>query len=403
MKCDPPLLVLEAFEPWHLQICGTHSTMLPASLLLMAALFARVLVGEEAGSHGDGARAASDAGGGASRADPELVRALRGMLLSRFGLSRLPEPRATAAAAVPQYMRDLYHFRAGDRRRVLDPGVATLGRHAQHADTIRSFRHLEYFEEVSQTEGGDLHQIIFNLTAIPEREEVTWAELRLYREGGGPDGVGVYELARPLSGETRRRRLLERRALPASGTRWESFDVGGAVAGARRAGEGAVGFLIEVGGGRGGRPRVGRSAGQGQGPLLVTYGRDGRARPLGPRSKRHGGGAAGRRRGRGRNRCRRRPLYVDFESVGWTEWIIAPRGYDAFYCHGECRFPLAHHMNSSSHAIVQTLVNSVNARIPRACCVPTELSPIAMLYLDEDERVVLKNYQEMAVEGCGCR
>ncbi|GLD68746.1 bone morphogenetic protein 4-like protein [Lates japonicus] len=93
----------------------------------------------------------------------------------------------------------------------------------------------------------------------------------------------------------------------------------------------------------------------------------------------------------------------DFNDVGWHKWIIAPSGYDAFFCLGECRFPLADHMNSSSHAMVQTLVNSVNGAVPRACCVPTSLSPIALLYLDPHDRVVLKNCQDMVVEGCGCR
>nr|AAB27336.1 bone morphogenetic protein-4, xBMP-4 [Xenopus laevis, Peptide Partial, 101 aa] [Xenopus laevis] len=101
--------------------------------------------------------------------------------------------------------------------------------------------------------------------------------------------------------------------------------------------------------------------------------------------------------------CRRHSLYVDFSDVGWNDWIVAPPGYQAFYCHGDCPFPLADHLNSTNHAIVQTLVNSVNSSIPKACCVPTELSAISMLYLDEYDKVVLKNYQEMVVEGCGCR
>ncbi|KAF7669008.1 hypothetical protein LDENG_00269480 [Lucifuga dentata] len=120
------------------------------------------------------------------------------------------------------------------------------------------------------------------------------------------------------------------------------------------------------------------------------------------RVKRNGGRAAKLKR-LSRARCRRHPLYVDFNDVGWHKWIIAPSGYDAFFCLGECRFPLADHMNSSSHAMVQTLVNSVNGAVPRACCVPTSLSPIALLYLDPQDRVVLKNYQDMVVEGCGCR
>ena len=41
--------------------------------------------------------------------------------------------------------------------------------------------------------------------------------------------------------------------------------------------------------------------------------------------------------------------------------------------------------------------------VPRACCVPTELSSISMLYIDEYDKVVLKNYHDMVVEACGCR
>lgn len=119
------------------------------------------------------------------------------------------------------------------------------------------------------------------------------------------------------------------------------------------------------------------------------------------RVKRNGGHSAKLKR-LSRGRCRRHPLYVDFNDVGWHKWIIAPSGYDAFFCLGECRYPLADHMNASSHAVVQTMVNSVNGAVPRACCVPTSLSPIALLYLDHQDRVVLKNYQDMVVESCGC-
>ncbi|XP_067830994.1 bone morphogenetic protein 2-like [Heptranchias perlo] len=393
--------------------------MLPASLLLMVVLFPWVLVKGEMSLYSEGGRTALDAslkeGAFHPIPNPELIHTLQRTLLNRFGLSRLPEP--SSDAVVPQYMLDLYHFHTGEYNHIQDPSFNFLERHTASANTVRSFHHLEYFEEVPQSEGGNLHHFIFNLTAIPDQERVTSAELRLYRgrnvKGADPGlhRVHVYELWRPLGGEMRHR-LLERRLLPADRTRWESFDVGWAVASARRAGERVVGFLVEVDRsppGRSGHPRLGRSLGgdaagwPGQRPLLVTYSHDGRGRCLGTRTKRHGRARKARKKGRGSPRCRRRPLYVDFESVGWNEWIIAPRGYDAFYCQGECRFPLADHMNSSSHAIVQTLVSSVNANIPKACCVPTELSPIAMLYLDEDERVVLKNYQEMAVEGCGCR
>lgn len=43
-------------------------------------------------------------------------------------------------------------------------------------------------------------------------------------------------------------------------------------------------------------------------------------------------------------------------SVLSKDWIIAPEGYAASYCDGECSFPLNAHMNATNHAIVQTLV-----------------------------------------------
>lgn len=143
-------------------------------------------------------------------------------------------------------------------------------------------------------------------------------------------------------------------------------------------------------------------------PLLFTYTDDGKY-------KQSIGDALAQRRSRRamnmkhkrkeiREKCKRHPMYVDFNDVGWSDWIVAPPGYDAYYCQGECNFPFAEHLNTTNHAIVQTLVNSVNpSKVPKACCVPTQLNPISMLYLDEEAKVVLKNYKEMAVVGCGCR
>lgn len=49
---------------------------------------------------------------------------------------------------------------------------------------------------------------------------------------------------------------------------------------------------------------------------------------------------------------KKRLLFLFFK-----DWIIAPEGYAAFYCDGECSFPLNAHMNATNHAIVQTLVS----------------------------------------------
>lgn len=306
---------------------------------------------------------------------------------------------------------------------------------------------VESLEALARLKGKTTQQFYFNLTSIPKEELITSAELRIYRDQvmgagstdnssrsnssasdrahvGGFHRINIYEIfgAPANQGREPLARLLDTRLVQDSLSRWESFDVSSAVF-QWTSGKGHNhGFIVEVlhpkeaemdgehAQKHSGHVRMSRSLHQDQDswpqarPLLVTYGHDGRGDSvLHSREKRQAALRKQRRKQQHKASCKRHALYVDFSDVGWNEWIVAPPGYHAFYCHGECPFPLADHLNSTNHAIVQTLVNSVNSNIPRACCVPTDLSPISLLYLDEYEKVILKNYQDMVVEGCGCR
>ncbi|NWU92628.1 DERR protein, partial [Upupa epops] len=104
------------------------------------------------------------------------------------------------------------------------------------------------------------------------------------------------------------------------------------------------------------------------------------------------------------NLCKPRRLYISFRDVGWENWIIAPQGYLANYCLGECPFPLTAELNSTNHAILQTMVHSLDPEgTPQPCCVPVRLSPISILYYDNSDNVVLRHYEDMVVDECGCR
>nr|XP_060641073.1 embryonic growth/differentiation factor 1 [Anolis sagrei ordinatus] len=106
----------------------------------------------------------------------------------------------------------------------------------------------------------------------------------------------------------------------------------------------------------------------------------------------------------GANVCKPRRLYIGFGDVGWENWIIAPQGYQANYCLGECPFPLTEELNGTNHAILQTIVHSLDPQgTPQPCCVPVRLSPISILYYDNDDNVVLRHYEDMVVDECGCR
>ncbi|KAJ8288729.1 hypothetical protein COCON_G00013880 [Conger conger] len=352
-------------------------------------------------------------------------------LLNMFGLKRRPNP--SKAAVIPQYMVDLYHMHAGNGdhnpSRTRTPVGKQSERSASRANTIRSFHHEESMEVFSSLRDKTTQHFHFNLTSIPGEELVTSAELRIYRDGvtsptdspatngsAGLHRINVHEIFKPASSSSEEpiTRLLDTRLVQQGRSDWESFDVSPAVSRWTAEGQANHGLVVEVvhldGEGRGdarGHVRVSRSLHQEEDtwpqvrPLLVTFSHDGKGHALLHRREKRQ--ARTKQRKKQRANCRRHALYVDFSDVGWNDWIVAPPGYQAFYCHGECPFPLADHLNSTNHAIVQTLVNSVNTNIPRACCVPTELSPISLLYLDEYEKVILKNYQDMVVEGCGCR
>ncbi|NXE53702.1 BMP2 protein, partial [Casuarius casuarius] len=102
--------------------------------------------------------------------------------------------------------------------------------------------------------------------------------------------------------------------------------------------------------------------------------------------------------------CHRRELYVDFRAIGWSGWIIYPSGYNAFHCRGTCLFPLGESQNATNHATVQSIVHTLKLSqdISTPCCVPDELKSLNLLYFDDKENVVLKNYKDMVATRCGC-
>lgn len=100
--------------------------------------------------------------------------------------------------------------------------------------------------------------------------------------------------------------------------------------------------------------------------------------------------------------CNKHSFFVSFSDLKWDDWIIAPDGYEAWYCSGKCPFPLHPNLNSTNHAIVQMLAHLMNPQVPEPCCAPTKLQPISVLYYDDYSNVVLKKYKNMIVQSCGC-
>lgn len=107
------------------------------------------------------------------------------------------------------------------------------------------------------------------------------------------------------------------------------------------------------------------------------------------------------------NICCKKHFFVSFRDIGWNDWIIAPPGYHANYCEGDCPSHIAG-TSGSTLSFHSTVINHYRIRghSPfsnlKSCCVPTKLRPMSMLYYDDDQNIIKKDIQNMIVEECGC-
>ncbi|XP_053185712.1 inhibin subunit beta Ab [Scomber japonicus] len=105
--------------------------------------------------------------------------------------------------------------------------------------------------------------------------------------------------------------------------------------------------------------------------------------------------------------CCKRQFYVNFKDIGWSDWIIAPSGYHANYCEGDCPDHMAS-IGGSSLSFHSTVINQFRIRgygpfqNMRSCCVPTRLRAMSMLYYNEEQKIIKKDIQNMIVDECGC-
>ncbi|XP_022079545.1 bone morphogenetic protein 10-like [Acanthaster planci] len=352
--------------------------------------------------------------------------------------SSLPSP----VHSVPPYMMNIYNTFTMKRDDHVQPEANIVrGFLNQGTNDLENSSGLESITSWNQgtlhDDGGD-RNLLFNIT-IPSSETVVMAQLRIFIlvansniHYGGIARILVY---RDCEVNTR---LLTSRVICRQTNGWESFDLTGLV-------------RLNVKSNISGQPRVQSQSlrltihlqplikNEGRSSLDVDISRDIELKPLlvvysnnfnsfkemgyqqkqdmfvSDRMKRHTvvgtsdlNSVSIVRKKRDSVRlnhlCRRRPMQVTFKDIGWDEWIIAPRRYQAFKCSGQCVFPLTDHWSPTVHSIIQTLAHEYDPKsVENPCCVPTKLEPISMLYLDENNILTYKyRYEGMVVKKCGC-
>lgn len=102
--------------------------------------------------------------------------------------------------------------------------------------------------------------------------------------------------------------------------------------------------------------------------------------------------------------CCKQPFYVSFKQIGWEDWIIAPSGYYANYCRGDCggvhRTPDTF-LNYYTH-MIEEYRKSDSFPGSQPCCAPLKFSSMSLIYWGPDRKIIKRDLPKMIVDECGC-
>ncbi|XP_060533048.1 inhibin beta chain [Cylas formicarius] len=103
------------------------------------------------------------------------------------------------------------------------------------------------------------------------------------------------------------------------------------------------------------------------------------------------------------NQCCKQRFYVSFKALGWDDWVIAPQGYYANYCRGDC----GHHRTPDTFVTYHTHVieevrktQHLSGMTP--CCAPLKFSSMSLIYYGPESTIIKRDLPKMVVDECGC-
>ncbi|KAM9312020.1 nodal homolog 2-A-like [Gastrophryne carolinensis] len=99
--------------------------------------------------------------------------------------------------------------------------------------------------------------------------------------------------------------------------------------------------------------------------------------------------------------CKRADMMVDFKEIGWDNWIIYPKKYNAYRCVGTCNIPLQNKAKTTNYDYIKSFLQMKEWEgVECSSCVPVKMRPLSMLF-HEDSDLVLRHHDDMIIEECG--
>lgn len=335
--------------------------------------------------------------------------------LKKLNLSGVPQENRKVRP--PQYMMDIYNKYAADKTSM------------PRSDVIRSFVIQDVTYSVRHGNKTQ-HRLLFNVS-IPSHEKISLVQLRLFTLWDGVKtsyndflaSVNVYYVQNVQN--TNILHFLDGRDVTEAINTWEAFDVTTAVRSWHESGHGAGELQVELEQDsdslKDGWLDISIGLEDNTSAVLIVFSDDLENRKSESmnevmemllREKEaeflddyvHVDQHPRRKRKAKNNYCHRTSLKVIFKDIGWDKWIVAPPEYEAYECKGVCSYPLTDDLTPSKHAIIQTLVNLNDPKkANKACCVPTKLDPITVMYQEKGVVTVRQLFKDMKVAECGCR
>lgn len=106
--------------------------------------------------------------------------------------------------------------------------------------------------------------------------------------------------------------------------------------------------------------------------------------------------------------CCREKLYISFDEIGWGDWIISPRGYDAYFCRGSCSTAASIAQSTTHHSSLMRKVISHRDTAGKKplelipCCTANQYSSLEIFFRDSNNTATLMKFPNMVIESCGC-